>query len=45
MLSCARSRRARRGAENFNELGDYARDCGVILWDLDDGAAVRFLAM
>lgn len=33
------------GADSFNELRDYARDFGAILWDLDDNEALRFLAV
>jgi hypothetical protein len=33
------------GADSFNELRDYARDFGAILWNLNDNKALRFLAM
>ena len=33
------------GAASFNELRDYARDYGAILWDQDDAAALGFLAV
>ncbi|MBX9909798.1 MAG: hypothetical protein K2Z25_13930 [Beijerinckiaceae bacterium] len=33
------------GASNFNELRDYARDYGAILWDGGELEAAMFLAM
>lgn len=33
------------GTASFNELRDFACDYGAILWDLDDAAALNFLAV
>lgn len=33
------------GADSFNELRDYARDYGAILWDGNDAEAISFLQM